>query len=107
MTCDMKTFNFIAGIPPDLLSIVIEGQRIQLVAIADRFERDIFREFTDEITRYMYPDSARDIEETRNFIFTSRQSIPVSDLMSQPSRPKSLLPSIERYLSLKISVKIE
>jgi [ribosomal protein S5]-alanine N-acetyltransferase len=75
----METFNFSAGSLPDLLSLVIEGQRIQLVTIADRFDRDIFREFTSEITRYMYPNSARDIEEIRSFILTSRRSMQIGN----------------------------
>jgi [ribosomal protein S5]-alanine N-acetyltransferase len=86
----MDTFDFIAGSPPDLLSIVIEGQRIQLVAIAERFDRDIFREFTAEITRYMYPSPAQDIEEIRSFVLTSRQDLQIGNnlLLAIISKPE-------------------
>ncbi|NJM87842.1 MAG: GNAT family N-acetyltransferase [Hydrococcus sp. RU_2_2] len=59
----------------DLLSLTIEGDRLRLVTISDEFEQDIFQEFTDEITIYMLPSPAKDIEETRSFIAKSRDAI--------------------------------
>jgi hypothetical protein len=41
----------------DLLSLVIEGDRLKLLIIDNKFEQDIFREFTEEITTYMIPFS--------------------------------------------------
>jgi [ribosomal protein S5]-alanine N-acetyltransferase len=71
----MDTFNFLTSDPPDLLSVSIAGDRIQLVAISDVFEQDIFKEFTNEIARYMFPSPAQDIEEIQNFIVKSRDGM--------------------------------
>jgi [ribosomal protein S5]-alanine N-acetyltransferase len=71
----MNAFHFLTPQPQDLLSLSIEGDRLQLVAISDEFELDIFKEFTSEITRYMYPSPVKDIEKTRNFIDASRRSM--------------------------------
>ena len=70
----MDRFNFCTS-QPDLLSLVIIGERIRLLIINSKFERDIFREFTNEVTTYMIPSPAKNIEETRNFIATSRRGI--------------------------------
>jgi [ribosomal protein S5]-alanine N-acetyltransferase len=61
----------------DPLSLTIAGNRIQLVTISNQFDRDIFREFTEEVTLYMFPSPAREIAETRCFITESRQAIQV------------------------------
>ncbi|MEM7593608.1 MAG: GNAT family N-acetyltransferase [Cyanobacteria bacterium P01_A01_bin.83] len=70
----MDTFNFCPS-QPDLLSLVITGERIRLLIIDSKFEQDIFREFTDEVTKYMIPSPAKNIEETGNFITESRSGI--------------------------------
>jgi [ribosomal protein S5]-alanine N-acetyltransferase len=75
----MNTFHFLSPQPPDLLSLTIEGERLRLVAISDKFEQDIFKNFTDEITRYMFPSPAKDIEETRNFIVESRRKMKIGN----------------------------
>jgi [ribosomal protein S5]-alanine N-acetyltransferase len=69
----MNAFNYLTSI--DLLSLTIKGDRIRLVTISDEFEQNIFQEFTDEITTYMFPSPAKDIEETRSFIAKSRDAI--------------------------------
>lgn len=71
----MNTFHFLSPQPKDLLSLTIEGKWLRLVAISDEFEQDIFQEFTSEITLYMFPSPAEDIEETRSFIVESRRSM--------------------------------
>lgn len=71
----MNAFHFFSPQPPDLLSLTIEGDRLGLVAISDEFEQDIFKEFTSEITLYMFPSPAEDIEETRSFIVESKRSM--------------------------------
>ncbi len=71
----MNIFHFLTPQHPDLWSLTIEGDRLRLVAISNQFEQDIFREFTSEITRYMFPSPAKDIEETRSFIDESRRSM--------------------------------
>ncbi|MGK7953333.1 MAG: GNAT family N-acetyltransferase [Xenococcaceae cyanobacterium] len=70
----MNLFKFVKP-QPNLLSIILEGDRIRLVTISDQFERDIFQEFTEEITTYMFPSPAENIEETRKFIVESRNGI--------------------------------
>lgn len=71
----MTSFHFLASHPPDLLSLVIESERLRLVPISEEFEQDIFHEFTSNITRYMIPKPAQNIEETRKFIRDSRHSV--------------------------------
>ena len=75
----MHTFHFLTPQSPDLQSLTIEGERLRLVAICDKFEQDIFKNFTSEITRYMFPSPAKDIEETRNFIVKSRRSMQIGN----------------------------
>lgn len=71
----MNTFHFLTPQPQDLLALNIEGVRLRLVAVSENFEADIFKEFTSEITRYMFPPSAKDISETRHFIAESKRSM--------------------------------
>ncbi|MFC2084067.1 GNAT family N-acetyltransferase, partial [Bacteroidota bacterium] len=52
-------------------SIYIKGDRITLRAISESYSSEIFKEFTPEITRYMYPRPAKKIEETLTFISES------------------------------------
>lgn len=52
----------------DLLSIYLKGKRIILQPISEQFTDEIFKEFTKEITRLMYPKSAEKKEETVNFL---------------------------------------
>jgi ribosomal-protein-alanine N-acetyltransferase len=68
-------FNFLTRQPSDLLHLTIESARLRLVAVSNDFEKDIFQEFNNEITRYMFPASAKQIEETRRFITESRCSM--------------------------------
>lgn len=70
----MEKFDFCTP-QPDLLSLTIESDRLQLVVIENKFERDIFREFTEEITTYMIPSPTQNIQRTRNFIAASRGGI--------------------------------
>lgn len=71
----MNTFHFFSPQPPDLLSLTIEGERLRLVAISNKFEQDIFQELTSEITLYMFPSPPKDIEQTRSFIVRNRRSM--------------------------------
>ncbi len=75
----MNRFQFLSPKIPDLLSLVIEGERLRLETIAEQFDQDIFQEFTSEVTRYMTPDPPAKIEDTRDFITTSRHSIEAGD----------------------------
>jgi [ribosomal protein S5]-alanine N-acetyltransferase len=71
----MDKFQYLTSEPEDLLSIEIKGDRIKLVTISTDREEEIFQEFTTEITTYMFPDPARNLEERRAFINGSRQAI--------------------------------
>ncbi|PAX60381.1 GNAT family N-acetyltransferase [Brunnivagina elsteri] len=52
----------------NLLQIEIITNRLVLKAIEMQYKTEIFREFTAEITTYMYPRAANDISETESFI---------------------------------------
>jgi ribosomal-protein-alanine N-acetyltransferase len=58
---------------PSLLDLVIESERLRLVAASEEFAEAIFREFTAEITEYMGPKPPDSLEETLAFIRDSRQ----------------------------------
>ena len=66
----MTQFAFI-GPKPDLFQLEIEGERVRLVSIAERFAEDIFTEFSSDITTYMFPKPAASIGETKAFIRSS------------------------------------
>ncbi len=66
----MSAFEFI-GPKPDLFNLNIEGERVRLVSITRAFERDVFEEFSSDITTYMIPKPADSVEETRAFIEAS------------------------------------
>ncbi|MEI8253370.1 MAG: hypothetical protein WCG25_06605 [bacterium] len=46
----------------------IETERLLLVPIALEYSKDIFKEFDEEITKYMFPIPAEEIAETMEFI---------------------------------------
>ena len=71
----MDSFNFKQQIPLDLASIQIEGQRISLLAIDESYASEIFKEFDSDITRYMLPKPAENIDETLTFIRSSLDSM--------------------------------
>jgi [ribosomal protein S5]-alanine N-acetyltransferase len=52
----------------DLLTLEMVSERLRLISISAIYEQDIFREFTSEITTYMFPKPADEIDETRAFI---------------------------------------
>lgn len=59
----------------DCLKTIIETDRLLLVPISLDFDKDIFREFTKEITVYMSPKPPDKIEETREFIKSSLEKM--------------------------------
>jgi ribosomal-protein-alanine N-acetyltransferase len=56
-----------------LLNLSIAGERVRLVPTTHDHAEAIFREFSEEITRYMYPRPAARMEETLDFIERSRE----------------------------------
>lgn len=67
----MQVFDFKSKTPVDLTALQIEGVRVFLRSIDESFCAVIFREFTSEITKYMYPQPAVKIEDTLSFIHAS------------------------------------
>jgi ribosomal-protein-alanine N-acetyltransferase len=57
----------------DLSNITIETENLILKSIDLDFKKEIFKEFTPEITIYMFPKSPEKIEETIEFIETSKK----------------------------------
>lgn len=53
---------------PDTTTITLETERLLLVSIAPAHREDIFREFTKEITVYMFPQPTGDIADINAFI---------------------------------------
>ena len=55
----------------NLLKVIIETPRLKLVPTSLQYAPEIFKEFTQEITTFMYPKPAKEIKETEAFINTS------------------------------------
>ncbi len=52
----------------DLFKEQIESERLLLLPMSMQYKDEIFREFTKDITIYMYPAPPKDISETEEFI---------------------------------------
>jgi hypothetical protein len=59
--------------PIDRESFKIETDRLILDTITLAYAQDIFTEFDEEITKYMFPIPAKEISETENRINDSRE----------------------------------
>ncbi len=69
----MNAFATLNHRPFSLASVVIETERLRLVPIEEAHAPDIFREFTEDVTRYMFPKPAENLEETLSFIRDSQR----------------------------------
>ena len=49
----------------NITNIIIETERLLLVPTTQEYIQEIFKEFTDEVTKYMFPNSPKDISETQ------------------------------------------
>ncbi|PKO24737.1 MAG: N-acetyltransferase [Betaproteobacteria bacterium HGW-Betaproteobacteria-8] len=58
-----------------LPDIIIETERLRLLPIGQSYAEEIFRNFTAEITRYMYPKPPTEISETLAFIDYSLKAL--------------------------------
>jgi RimJ/RimL family protein N-acetyltransferase len=67
----MKKFEFKEDKSIELSSLQIEGDRVALHSIHGRYASEIFKEFSSDIVRYMWPKTAENIEETISFITDS------------------------------------
>ena len=61
--------------PLNFISVRISGDRIRLVPVVSEYAEIIFKEFTDDITRYMVPSTPSNIEEINNFIKSSARNM--------------------------------
>lgn len=59
----------------NLLKVEITTNRLLLKSLSIKYKEDIFSNFTEEITAYMYPRSAKDISETEAFINDATQGL--------------------------------
>ncbi|HOV15245.1 MAG TPA: GNAT family N-acetyltransferase [Spirochaetota bacterium] len=59
----------------DFMSISIENEKLLLVPISLQYKEDIFREFNNSITTYMYPKPPEKIKETEDFINDSLENM--------------------------------
>ncbi|WP_252179479.1 GNAT family N-acetyltransferase [Endozoicomonas sp. 4G] len=67
----MKNFEFKNNIKIDLQNISIVDRGLKLVSISDKYAKEIFCEFSEEVTRYMAPKPTENINETLDFISCS------------------------------------
>lgn len=56
-------------------SVMITGERVLLVPVSDVYSEDIFKEFTDEITRWMVPATPTHINQIHEFIRLSQNNM--------------------------------
>ena len=49
----------------NLQNITIETERLLLVPTTQEYTQNIFDEFTDEVTKYMFPCTPKEISETQ------------------------------------------
>lgn len=59
----------------DYLDVKIETERLILKPISMKDKEDILRNFTDEITKYMYPSAPKSMYEVENFISSSLKGL--------------------------------
>jgi [ribosomal protein S5]-alanine N-acetyltransferase len=71
----MTGFQFKNASPLTLSAVEIVGERVRLVPITNKYETDIFHEFTAAITRYMFPKPPETIDDTRAFIRHSQETM--------------------------------
>ncbi|MBD3884336.1 GNAT family N-acetyltransferase [Phormidium tenue FACHB-886] len=59
----------------DLAFLRLDGDRLILSPLSLEYKDIIFQEFTDEVTRFMYPKPAETIQETEKFIRSAIRSL--------------------------------
>lgn len=59
----------------NLLNVEIETERLTLKPVSLKYKDMIFSEFTDEVTKFMFPSTPKQIEDTENFINDARERI--------------------------------
>lgn len=71
----MTGFQFKNAFPLTLSAVEIVGERVRLVPITNKYETDIFHEFTEAVTRYMFPKPPETIDDARAFIQRSHETM--------------------------------
>lgn len=59
----------------DLSHVIITTERLQLVPVSKKYAEKIFREFTLEVTTYMFPKPAETINDTLAFITMAQEQL--------------------------------
>lgn len=59
----------------DLRTIILIGARVKLVPITFDYAKDIFKEFTPEITAFMYTQSSNDISDTEKWVKSAMEKV--------------------------------
>jgi RimJ/RimL family protein N-acetyltransferase len=59
----------------NIIDFKIETDRLKLIPTSEKFAKEMFREFTKEITKFMYPKSPSSIDETLSFIKISKEKM--------------------------------
>lgn len=59
----------------DLTKVIIKTDRLKLIPTSLVYASEIFKEFTEEITTFMYPKAAKEIRETEDFVSSSIQKM--------------------------------
>ncbi|MCR4329929.1 MAG: GNAT family N-acetyltransferase [Candidatus Roizmanbacteria bacterium] len=59
----------------NLLHISIESERLKLIPTTEKYAQEIFKEFSNDLTVFMYPKPAKKIDETLSYISLSRQTM--------------------------------
>jgi RimJ/RimL family protein N-acetyltransferase len=67
----MNKFEFVDHKTIELTSLQIEGDRVALNSIHERYAPDIHKEFSTDIVQYMGPKPAEDMAETLSYIAES------------------------------------
>lgn len=52
----------------DIKTFKIETENLLLVPVSMDYVEEMFKEFTDEITKYMFPPTPKEIKETADFV---------------------------------------
>ena len=58
-----------------LRDLQIESERLFLTPVVNAYAQDIFKTFTSEVTRYMYPKPPKRVFDTLDFIASSRKKL--------------------------------
>src|SRR5438045_9052726 len=67
---------------PDLTRVLIESERLTLVPTSETYAREIFQEFTSEITRYMFPKPADTIDDTLAFLRQAKTDLETNEALN-------------------------